>query len=1282
MWLAVSVLLVFGSCPVLCGLTTTIYITPTNATNPECPRDYPCVTLDHLAVFQLPKLSHTASVKLILLEGVHISTVMMEFVSIRHIVMTGPLSIVSDLEYPRTLIQLLSSNITVSETSSLEIKNLAVDGNSHSVLMMKKNSGSWSILFHQVTMLGIILQVLPLSNCVASKVNITSALFSMSRIEMNYGTYVICETENVQHASSSMVSFKSIRFLTKRRRQPNTIMICSPDYWESQLLRVELDNVTVIDLNDSLANTILLPYICDKPTSPSDIYVSSSDVEMTVTNSQFRGTHGTAIHAKNLHFKIVNCTFSGYTLGALVFDDAFRLFLLIDNTVVVNNMIKAGGLAAAGLMVSSSGTIAITNCLFYGNVDLNGNSQIIKLMGVNQAKVHNSKFMGNNGTVINAEHTTLTFSGMVTFEGNSAHQGGALYLSSILKVLITIAEHTTVNFHQNSATQFGGAIYIDYSLFVMQSENIPSTNTWCFYGPLNDTSSFTNVTLNFRGNSAGKGGDHIYGDSVKSYCKLNTVMVDKDLPWRHVFRIEPYTTLSPVTSKALRACVCDHEGQPQCADELRIFVTNHKVVYPGEVFSISAVIVGAEFGTTIGEVYANLLPRSSISSTASLGDSKEHVQRISSNDHCTSLNYSLRSRNSYEILYLTLTDEALSYYGDTNGVRKVIEMYRNTDIIPPSLLKAPIFINITLLLPCPLGFTLVGEPPYCDCYPQLRQNKITCTILNGTGYIYRQGSNWIGSGVSGKSVAFNNRCTLDHCKQEKELVDLETDPDIQCNFNHSGTLCGGCKEGYSVAIGSSHCLYCPDNNNALLFLFIISAGPLLYVLIAALDLTITKGAVNGLLFYANIVWIYKDILFPSNKIGISSKLYRVTGVFKVFTSWLNLDFGIEMCFIKGLDAFWKSMLQYAFPIYIWIIGYVVVVVYRRTNFRHCFTRLSWLLGNPTDVLVTFLLLSYSKLARTVIDAFGFAILTNYPDNSTKVVWALDGTVNYFKGKHIVLFILAMFALIATLFLSMYISIIGLKNYVVTCKCMTGQVNDQRFAQIEEEHGEEDGNHGQQFAHNQRWKATCKAHVHKCKSIFDMPLPLYDALFTSYDDKHRYWLGLMLFVRLALLTTFATTSEVAPGLNLLVLIVTATVLLLYMAWNNVYNDQHVRMQEGLALGNVIFFGSGIIYANFTNNHTWNSTIACISVGVAFIQFLEIIVHQFIQYWFKKRKRASRLQQNLAQAAVPMDQASSHRPREQLRESLLDNYNDASSECEPLIAHAPSKRKFNCLCCCGI
>ena len=162
--------------------------------------------------------------------------------------------------------------------------------------------------------------------------------------------------------------------------------------------------------------------------------------------------------------------------------------------------------------------------------------------------------------------------------------------------------------------------------------------------------------------------------------------------------------------------------------------------------------------------------------------------------------------------------------------------------------------------------------------------------------------------MSGKSVAFNDRCPLDHCKQEKELVDLETDPDIQCNFNHSGTLCGGCKEGYSVAIGSSHCLYCPDNNNALLFLFIISAGPLLYVLIAALDLTITKGAVNGLLFYANIVWIYKDILFPSNKIGISSKLYRVTGVFKVFTSWLNLDFGIEMCFIKGLDAFWKSML--------------------------------------------------------------------------------------------------------------------------------------------------------------------------------------------------------------------------------------------------------------------------------------------------------------------------------------------------------------------------------------
>ena len=80
-----------------------------------------------------------------------------------------------------------------------------------------------------------------------------------------------------------------------------------------------------------------------------------------------------------------------------------------------------------------------------------------------------------------------------------------------------------------------------------------------------------------------------------------------------------------------------------------------------------------------------------------------------------------------------------------------------------------------------------------------------------------------------------------------------------------------------------------------------------------------------------------------------------------------------------------------------------------------------------DILVTFILLSYTRLVRTIVAAFGFAVLINYPDSSTEVVWALDGNVNFLKGKHALLFIMALLALIATILYTMYILLIGLKK---------------------------------------------------------------------------------------------------------------------------------------------------------------------------------------------------------------------------------------------------------------
>ena len=62
--------------------------------------------------------------------------------------------------------------------------------------------------------------------------------------------------------------------------------------------------------------------------------------------------------------------------------------------------------------------------------------------------------------------------------------------------------------------------------------------------------------------------------------------------------------------------------------------------------------------------------------------------------------------------------------------------------------------------------------------------------------------------------------------------------------------------------------------------------------------------INGLVFYSNIVGANCTIFLPVES----------TNPFSVFIAWLNLDFGIGS-FYDGLDAYTKTWLQFAFPLY-------------------------------------------------------------------------------------------------------------------------------------------------------------------------------------------------------------------------------------------------------------------------------------------------------------------------------------------------------------------------------
>lgn len=83
-------------------------------------------------------------------------------------------------------------------------------------------------------------------------------------------------------------------------------------------------------------------------------------------------------------------------------------------------------------------------------------------------------------------------------------------------------------------------------------------------------------------------------------------------------------------------------------------------------------------------------------------------------------------------------------------------------------------------------------------------------------------------------------------------------------------MCGACKENHSLSLGSNECK--DDCSNYYLFLAPVFAamGLLLVAFIAVLDMTVTVGSVNGLIFYANVLQAGGKVYVSKNYVNVST----------------------------------------------------------------------------------------------------------------------------------------------------------------------------------------------------------------------------------------------------------------------------------------------------------------------------------------------------------------------------------------------------------------------------
>ena len=509
-------------------------------------------------------------------------------------------------------------------------------------------------------------------------------------------------------------------------------------------------------------------------------------------------------------------------------------------------------------------------------------------------------FTGNYISAVRAHASNITVFGDLTFANNSAFVGTAFVL--IYDSILTSAENSHIYFLNNHATNSGGVFYITNNhVYLLRYKKHYYTRSTCF---LNTEGKRSQERFTFVNNSAGKGGDILYGGNVAlGFDGEQNCLVS----FNNISNISQ-NGLSLISSDPLRVCLCYGKGQPDCTV---VFDPTPRTAYPGQTINISAVAVGQDFGTVAGSLYAQFLQKGSSSQLKS----EEEVQGVTQH-RCNHLYYTIFSQSEVSDVVLILTTQA-SYVSEFNEMGFSPMIYRlkdyyNTDAINPLLFSNnPVYLNISLL-PCPPGFMLTTHAPFrCDCNSLLQMMYgIKCHIQNQT--ISRSGLLWVGmiwdENRTNGTVAASEYCPLNYCNREDTNMTLN-ESDSQCNYNHSGTLCGGCQPGLSLALGSAQCLPCSNKYLALLIPLTL-AGPVLVFFIKLLDLTISQGTLNGLIFYANIVKGNEYIFFPQGQ----------TNPLTIFIAWLNLDMGVETCLFPGLTAYSKTWLQFVFPLYIWSIA--------------------------------------------------------------------------------------------------------------------------------------------------------------------------------------------------------------------------------------------------------------------------------------------------------------------------------------------------------------------------
>ena len=633
------------------------------------------------------------------------------------------------------------------------------------------------------------------------------------------------------------------------------------------------------------------------------------------------------------------------------------------------------------------------------------------------------EFIANSGSalVLSASYINITDKCNVMFADNNGLRGGAISL--LASSWVSIGKNTAVSFVRNHADEVGGAIYAELT----NKHNVISEwNCFIQYSNITVPPDDWTTTVEFQDNNSTQGGHSIYATTISSCVWGKNYMPVNETDTRNVFRhwnSFRFTGTSNIAN----------------GNEISTAPTNYTIAANATKLRMSP-----------GEKYFL------------------RFKQYDDEGHDAKPIFFVQSKNS---TISSVDNRSIYIYSDIMQVYGRPGATVNFTLTSLGPIPSTVTLNVTFD-DCPPGYIIddnnkPNNKVSCKCGNDIPKipGILECNDSSYQAYITR--FYWAGfhKDSTGNSEVFvTSICPKGYCSDDASaykilLPNNKSELDF-CSQNRNGTICGECKDGYSIS-SQSNCIKCNHGigKGILLFILYECLPTLLFVsIILIFNINITSGHWNSLIFYFQIVGNLNLYALHSPKdyhsvtrvfIAIHQNIYGIWNLefFQTFKPWP------ETCYFKGMkNIFELNALRYItllFPL--GLIG----VVYLFTNYCSClvcnrlpvcircrelyirFTNYwkKWF-GKTFLIhgLAAFIVVSYTRLALLSMRFLISTPLYQYQNLTIDIRAFLVGTIIYFSAEHLPYVLLAIIFLLISIMLPFYL-IFRRPSQMLFSKCL-------------------------------------------------------------------------------------------------------------------------------------------------------------------------------------------------------------------------------------------------------